>query len=73
MDEKIRILECKLIGYKGNGSPIWYLELAGPSNVSKPTDYNGGYICALSVFMEDDTGDVYRFDETAATWRKWGA
>ena len=31
-----------------------------------------GAICAMSLFFEDNTGDVYRFDETNATWRKWG-
>lgn len=71
MDEKIRILEYRLIGYKADGTAILYVVLAGPSSASKPTSYNGGAICAASVFIEDDTGDVYRFDETAATWRKW--
>ena len=73
MDAAIRILECRLIGSKQDGTPIYYLELSGPSTASKPTAYNGGVICALSAFLEDDTGDAYRFDETAATWRKWGA
>ena len=72
MDAAIRILECRLIGSKQDGTPIYYLELAGPSTASKPTAYNGGVICAISLFIEDNTGDVYRFDETAATWRKWG-
>ena len=72
MDEKIRILKSNLNGHKADGTPIYYVELAGPSSVSKPTTYNGGAICAMSLFFEDNTGDVYRFDETNATWRKWG-
>lgn len=51
MDEKIRILKSKLIGYKADGTPIYYVELAGPSSVSKPTTYNGGAICAISLFF----------------------
>lgn len=72
MDESVRILKCELIGYKADGTPIYYVVLAGPSSASKPTEYNGGVICATSLFIEDNTGHVYRFDETAATWRKWG-
>lgn len=45
-----------------------YAEMAGTSSESKPTTG----IVGGSLYMETDTGDVYVFNETSATWTKIG-
>ena len=46
-----------------------YIEYAGNSNDTKPTD---GICCTGSLFMEADTGDVYVYDEEENSWTKIG-
>lgn len=45
-----------------------YIEVAGLSTDSKPTD---GIITGSS-YLEVDTGDAYLFDEVGETWGKIG-
>ena len=45
-----------------------YLELAGLSTDSKPTEG----ILTGSVFIEIDTGKAYFFDEESTTWMEAG-
>ena len=46
----------------------YYKELAGKSTENKPTSD----IVSGSLYLETDTGDVYVFEETDATWTKIG-
>ena len=46
-----------------------YIEAAGLSTDSKPTDD----IITGSVFVEADTGKAYLFNEVASTWVEVGA
>lgn len=71
MDENIEILACKLLRYKADGTPVYYLELTGPASdgnpaAVKPTSYNGGEIACMSLYFED-TGKVYNFT-AAGSW-----
>lgn len=45
-----------------------YIEAAGRSSETKPTDCIDG-----SLFLETDTGKVYVFDEVGESWTKLGA
>lgn len=45
-----------------------YVEMAGTSTESKPTE---GLVTG-SLFLEVDTGVVYAFDETTETWNQIG-
>lgn len=45
-----------------------YVEVAGTSTESKPTE---GLVTG-SLFLEVDTGTVYAFDETTETWNQIG-
>ena len=44
-----------------------YIEYAGLHDDTKPT---GTEIATGSTYLEVDTGDVYAWDETGATWHK---
>lgn len=43
-----------------------YYEFAGLHDDTKPTEK----VATGSLFLEVDTGDVYAYDETGATWHK---
>lgn len=59
-----RYLVEQLVGYLSDGTPLYYVEIGGPSGTSKPTtSSNGGAICAMSIAVEDDTGKCYFYDE----------
>ena len=45
---------------------VTYVELAGTSLDTKPTDH----IATGSLFFEVDTTDVYTYDETNHEWNK---
>jgi hypothetical protein len=47
-----------------------YLELAGLSTDTKPTDKPAA---TGSLFLEVDTGDVYAFDEAGEEWNQIAA
>lgn len=49
---------------------VKYLEYAGLSTDTKPTDTN---IATGSLFMEVDTGDVYAYDEEGGEWNQVAA
>ena len=71
MDENVEILVCQLLRHNADGTPVYYLELAGPAAdgdpaATKPTAYNGGIICPMSLYFED-TGKVYNFT-AAGSW-----
>ncbi len=70
MDKNIEILKCELLRYKDDGTPVYYLELAGPAAdgnpaAVKPLTYNGGDIACMSLYFED-TGKVYKFTAAGA-------
>lgn len=60
----IRVIENKWQGYGDKH----YIEAAGLSTDSKPTD---GLVTG-SLFLEVDTGTVYAFDEVGGTWNQIG-
>lgn len=71
MSEYIEILKCELLRHKADGTPVYYLELAGPAAdgtpaATKPTSYNGGEIACMSLYFED-TGKVYNMT-AAGSW-----
>lgn len=47
-----------------DGAFVNYIEAAGLSTDTKPTDG----IATGSLFLEVDTGDFYAFDEDGGTW-----
>lgn len=62
---KWRFLVDKLIGYMAEGSELHYVEIGGPSGVTKPTTTPAGHaLCAMSLATESDTGKVFFYDET---------
>lgn len=74
MSEYIEILKCELLRNKADGTPVYYLELAGPAAdgtpaAAKPTSYNGGDIACMSLYFED-TGKVYNFT-SAGAWAEY--
>ena len=65
---KWRFLVDKLIGYLADGSELHYVEIGGPSGVTKPTTTPAGHaICSMSIACEDDSGKVYFYNE-ASGW-----
>ena len=50
----------------GQSAGKCYYEFAGLHNDSKQTTN----VATGSTFLEVDTGDVYAYDETGATWHK---
>lgn len=60
----IRVIENKWQGYGDKH----YIEAAGLSTDSKPTD---GLVTG-SLFLEVDTGTVYAYDEVSGTWNQIG-
>lgn len=60
----IRFIVNRQQGYDGKQ----YVEMAGLSTDSKPTD---NFITG-SLFLEADTGKVYAFDEVSSTWTEIG-
>lgn len=62
---KWRFLVDRLIGYLADGTELHYVEIGGPSAVTKPTKTpSGAAICSMSIAVEDDSGDVYFYNET---------
>ena len=49
-----------------NGDMLYYLEIAGASDETKPTSG----IVDGSIFVETDTGDVYFYSESGGDWVK---
>ena len=71
MDDNIEILFCQLLRHKADGTPVYYMELAGPAAdgtpaAVKPTTYDGGEIGCMSLYFED-TGKVYNMT-AAGSW-----
>lgn len=74
MDENVEILFCQLLRHKADGTPVYYMELAGPAAdgtpaAVKPTTYDGGEISCMSLYFED-TGKVYNFT-AAGAWAEY--
>lgn len=74
MDENVEILFCQLLRHKADGTPVYYMELAGPAAdgtpaAVKPTTYDGGEIACMSLYFED-TGKVYNF-AAAGAWAEY--
>ena len=74
MDENVEILFCQLLRNKADGTPVYYMELAGPAAdgtpaAVKPTTYDGGEIACMSLYFED-TGKVYNFT-AAGAWAEY--
>lgn len=61
----VRIIMSEWHGY---GVDKNYIEAAGLSTDSKPTDD----LLTGSLFLEVDTGNAYAFDEVSGTWNKIG-
>lgn len=60
-----RFLKDKLHGYLADGTELHYVEIGGPSSVTKPTTTPAGHaLCAMSLATESDTGKVFFYDET---------
>ena len=63
---KWRFLVDRLLGYLADGTELHYVEIGGPSGVTKPTKTPAGHaICSMSLAVEDDTGKVYFYNETS--------
>ena len=68
---KWRFLVDRLLGYLADGTELHYVEIGGPSGVTKPTKTSAGHaICSMSLAVEDDTGKddtgkVYFYNETS--------
>ncbi len=66
----------KLIGYKADGTPVFYVEITGPAkgdgtdNRPKKPSKGEGVFCAVSLLVEDD-GKVYAWDLSAGDWAEW--
>ena len=60
----IRELKIRQISF--DDSPVFYKELAGLKDDTKPT----AALATGSTFLEVDTGDVYAYDEDGGTWNK---
>ena len=63
----------RLIGYKADGTPVFYAEITGPAKgdgtdnrPKKPTGGDGVF-CACSMLVEDD-GKVYFWDVGDGDW-----
>ena len=69
MDEGIRILRSRDYS-RVKKRESWWVELAGPSTVTKPTD---AWIVGGSRFVETNTGDRYIYDEGTKLWNAAGA
>lgn len=66
---KWRFLKDRLIGYLADGTELHYVEIGGPSSVSKPTTTLAGHaICSMSLAFEDNTGKVFFYNEASG----WG-
>ena len=64
-----RFLVDRLIGYLADGTELHYVEIGGPSTVTKPTTTpKGAAICSMSIATEDDTGVVSFFSEVENDW-----
>ena len=59
-----RFLVDRLIGYLADGTELHYVEIGGPSSVTKPIVTPAGHaICSMSLAFEDDTGKVFFYNE----------
>lgn len=64
-----RFLVDRLIGFLADGTELHYVEIGGPSTVTKPTTTpSGAAICSTSIATEDDTGVVSFFSEATGAW-----
>lgn len=63
----------RLIGYKSDGTPVFYAEITGPAkgdgtdNRPKKPSKGDGVFCAVSLLCEDD-GKVYVWSQNDADW-----
>ena len=63
-ENKWRFLVDNLIGYLTDGSELHYVEIGGPSSVTKPTTTTAGHaLCSMSLAIEDDTGKCFFYNE----------
>ena len=61
---KWRFLVDKLVGYLADGTEIHYVEIGGPSSVTKPTTTPAGHaLCSMSLAFEDNTGKCFFYNE----------
>lgn len=60
----MRTLHEKLVGYDDTGKAIYYKEIAGESDETKPTDG----LATGSKFWEVDTGKISGFSESGNDW-----
>lgn len=66
MDKRVRIIVSKEYS-REKGKARYYMELAGPSDATKPGVADG--LITGSLFQEsDNAGKVWIFDETADDW-----
>lgn len=64
-DNEWRFIVDRLIGYMSDGSELHYVEIGGPSGVTKPTVTPAGHrLCAMSLATESDSGKQFFYDET---------
>ena len=54
-----------------DGDGAKHYEFQGKSTDPKPTEWGGSAFEVNSLFMEEDTGDFYYFDDDD-TWKKYG-
>ena len=67
--KEYRVLECRLVGYLPDGTPMYYIECYGSTSWTKPTTVmNGSAICAGSIAIETDSGTACFWDEESADW-----
>jgi hypothetical protein len=60
----IRELKIRQISF--DDTPVYYKELAGLHDDTKPT----ASLATGSIYLEVDTGDVYAYDEDGVQWSK---
>lgn len=60
----VRILSREIIEHDSEDGFIEYIEAAGLSTDSKPTDN----VATGSIYIAVDTGKVYMFNEAASAW-----
>lgn len=62
----MRTLFSVLVGTDSNDEGVYYKEIAGTSDETKPTAHIG----VGSIFEEVDTGDFYQLNESTCEWVK---
>ena len=69
MEDKWIFLKDELFSILPDGTELHYVEMTGPSSVTKPTTTeSGAALCGFSLAFEQDTGKVCNF-QPGTGWR----